>query len=145
MESTYKKKSMKGRLIVYVSIFVALLVGLYVLNELKPGFPDITPKQLDARLEKKESFFIYFFRPTCPHCAVTTPKLIPLAKQYNVRIEKLDGDKYGEDLDQYNIDGFPTVVFYEKGVEVERVNGELNDTSKQNYVDFLKKYAEKQS
>lgn len=137
------------KLIIYLLIIVALFAGLYVLNYFANGSSDnpygireselttstrkqlndpnyqniILPDQLKSKLANKESGFIYFFSPDCPHCVATTPLLNPVADQYNVDLLKFNLLQFNDGWNTFSIESTPTLVYYKDGVEVERIIG----------------------
>ncbi len=138
------------KLSIFFGILAVLIVTLVVLNNLKtdtvygkpsddlyPATRDILndsnynniiiPESLEKKLANKESFFVYYFSSTCPHCIHTTPLLKPVA------------DELGINLHQYNLREFPmpastsiestpTIVYYKDGVETDRIIGGLKES-----------------
>jgi thioredoxin 1 len=137
------------KLLIYLSIIVLLFASLYVLNYFANGSSDnpygmreskltsstrkqlndsnyqniILPDQLKSMLTNKESGFVYFFSPECPHCVRTTPLLNPIADQLGVDIPKFNLLQFQEGWQQYQITGTPTLVYYQDGIEVDRIEG----------------------
>lgn len=169
---SFKKPSIAKRVAIYLGIFVVLLVTLYVLNQAADkasgdnpyGLPQsqlgqptvallndpnyqqiITPKKLEERLEKKESLFVYFFAPDCNFCLATTPRLMPLAKEIGADIRQFNVKVFPNDYAKYGLEGWPTLIFFENGVEVDRTGNELSDSTESVYRDFLQKYTPKQT
>ncbi|MEX2414565.1 MAG: thioredoxin family protein [Paenibacillaceae bacterium] len=160
------------KLIIYLSIIVALFAGLYALNYFANGSSDnpyglreseltsstrkqlndpnyqniILPDQLKSMLVNKESGFIYFFSPDCPHCVATTPLLNPVAEQYNVDLPKFNLLQFNEGWNTFDIESTPTLVYYQDGVEVERIVGGMELVAgdgghpKAKFEEFFKKY-----
>lgn len=142
------------KLLIYLSIIVLLFAGLYVLNYYQNGSSDnvyglreskltpstrkqlddpnyqniILPDQLKSKLAKKESGFVYFFSPECPHCVATTPLLNPIAEQYDVDLPKFNLLQFVNGWQTYGIEFTPTVVYYKDGVEVDRIVGGMEIT-----------------
>ncbi|WP_159887136.1 thioredoxin family protein [Paenibacillus puerhi] len=83
----------------------------------------ILPDALDQKLEKKESFFLYYFASTCSHCKATTPVLMPVAQSLAVDIKQFNLEEFKNGWDRYKIDATPTLIYYKDGVEVERLIG----------------------
>jgi thioredoxin-like negative regulator of GroEL len=83
----------------------------------------ILPKELEKRLKDKEDVTVYFFASDCPHCKVTTPVLMPLAEEMDIDIVQYNLLEFPEGWDQYGISGTPTLVRYEAGQEVARIDG----------------------
>lgn len=83
----------------------------------------IIPEDLDEKLANKEDVVVYFYSPVCVYCLETTPILVPLAEELGVDVKKFNLYEFQEHKDKYNITGTPTLVYYENGEEVERVNG----------------------
>lgn len=84
----------------------------------------ILPADLDKKIAGKESFFLYYFSSTCPHCKVTTPILMPVAKDLGVDIKQFNLEEFKDAWQRYNIQSTPTLVYYKDGKEVERIIGE---------------------
>jgi thioredoxin 1 len=160
------------KLVIYLSVIVALFVGLYVLNYYANGSSDnpygmreselspstrkqltdpnyqniILPDQMKSMLADKQSGFVYFFSPECPHCIATTPLLQPIADEHNVDLKMFNLLEFRKGWQAYNIEFTPTLVYYQEGVEVDRIVGGMELASgdggspKQAFQDFFKKY-----
>lgn len=87
----------------------------------------ILPNQLDEKIKNKESFFVYFFQSTCPHCKYTTPLLNPIAKEANVKLNQFNLLVYPDGWQKYNIEATPTLVYYKDGKEVDRIVGGITE------------------
>ena len=163
------RKKRKIMPFVYVGLVVLLFVVLYVLNQsnrnalydkpvadLNPATREllkdpnyqniILPDELDRKIADKESFFVYFFSATCPFCIQTTPKLTPIIGEVGVDVKQFNLDVFDEGYGKYNIIYTPTLVFFENGVEKERIEGgivEGNDTiTEETYRSFFERYKE---
>ena len=84
----------------------------------------ILPAELDKKLADKESFFLYYFASTCPHCKATTPILSPLAKELGIEVRQYNLEEFKQGWSQYKLEFTPTLVYYKNGQEVERIVGE---------------------
>ncbi|MBM7604319.1 thiol-disulfide isomerase/thioredoxin [Metabacillus crassostreae] len=83
----------------------------------------ILPDQLETKLENKEDTIVYFFSPRCEHCVATTPVLMPIAEDVGVEINQLNLLEFEDAWNEYKITGTPTLVHYQDGKEVDRVEG----------------------
>ncbi|GAB6926391.1 hypothetical protein JCM10914A_03740 [Paenibacillus sp. JCM 10914] len=86
----------------------------------------ILPDQLKAKVDNKESFYVYFFASDCPHCMATTPQLMPLADDAGVTLHQYNLREFQEGWRDYNIEFTPTLVYFENGVEQERIVGGIS-------------------
>jgi thiol-disulfide isomerase/thioredoxin len=66
---------------------------------------------------------VIFGSPTCPSCKKITNVVVPLLEQVYTDIEFmfLDADKFVGCGDYYNIEYYPTLVYFENGVEKKRI------------------------
>lgn len=166
-----RKKKNYTTLYAFGGIFVLLVAALAVLNlqgdksdlyggkkvsSLNPATQEllsdpnyqsiILPDQLKDKVDNKENFFVYFFASDCPHCRVTTPELMPLADDAGVTMHQYNLREYQEGWRDYNIEFTPTLVYFENGVEKERLVGGLapegtdQGYSLDDFKEFLDKY-----
>lgn len=111
----------------------------YGKTELKPETIDqlkdpnyqniITPDQLEKKLSKKGDVTVYFYSPVCSHCQKTTPILMPLAKKLGVTIYQFNLYEFESGWDQYKIDNTPTLIHYKDGKETDRIVGEAEKST----------------
>lgn len=87
----------------------------------------ITPDQLEGKLENKEDLIVYFYSPTCVYCQNTTPVLVPLAEELGVDVKKLNLLEFEAEWDKYRIEGTPTLVYFENGEEAARISGQQQE------------------
>lgn len=171
-----KKKPIYLRVGLYFAVFALLLALLYVVNQYSNqagsdnvyGIPSsrlsadtiallndpnyqniILPGDLDQKLSNKESFFVYYFSSTCPYCRETTPKLNPIIEDAGVSVDQFNLDVYKDGFQKYNIVYTPTLIYYENGVESERIEGGLVANSDvitdQTFIEFFERHKEKAS
>lgn len=151
-------KSKNKKLVPVISFFavLAILIGLLIglnsgtKNELygksvssmnpatreildDPNYQNIIlPAAMKSKIDNKESFFVYFFASDCPHCRATTPELMPLAKEAGIDLPQYNLREFEEGWNQYKIEYTPTLVYYENGVEKERMVGGLQEAAGDN-------------
>ncbi|HLR63458.1 MAG TPA: thioredoxin family protein [Lentibacillus sp.] len=95
----------------------------------------ITPDDLDEKLDNQEDLTVYFYSPTCGYCQKTTPELVPLAEDLDVDVKKLNLLEFDDKWNTYGIEGTPTLVRYENGKEVGRISGQQNQQGLQAFFD----------
>ena len=88
----------------------------------------LTPSTLDEALKKYKNLVIMMYAPWCPHCEELLPELEKAAKSkrindMNLTFAKIDVYHYTLISKKYNIDGFPTVIFFVNGEQKEIFNG----------------------
>jgi thioredoxin-like negative regulator of GroEL len=138
------------KIIVFSTIILALFIGMAVMtnvqNKAKIGGQNpyqkddlqqatidllddanyqkiILPEELEQKLKNQEDVTVYFFASNCSHCKVTTPILMPLAEEMGVDIVQYNLLEYAQGWNQYGIEGTPTLVRYEDGKEIARIDG----------------------
>jgi thioredoxin 1 len=137
------------KLLIFAGIFIVIFGGLafvtnyqqnekaegnpYGKDKLNPATVDqledpnyqniILPEEVDEKMDKKEDFVVYYFSPTCEHCKRTTPELMPAAEEAGVEIGQFNLLEFEDGWQQYGIEATPTLVRYQNGKEVDRVEG----------------------
>ncbi|TLS54229.1 thioredoxin family protein [Paenibacillus antri] len=160
-----KQKNVSRKLILYFTVFAVLIVALVVVNQqankassdnvygiptsqLSPQTVDllddpnyqniILPDELDRKIADKESFFLYYFSSTCPYCMQTTPLLNPIIEDAGVNVPQFNLDVYNDGFGKYNIVYTPTLIYYENGVEKERIEGGFGaENNEAKFADFF--------
>jgi thioredoxin-like negative regulator of GroEL len=87
----------------------------------------ILPEELNKKLENQENVTVYFYSPTCPHCVATSPVIVPMADEIGLDLPLFNLLEFENGWDDYNITSTPTVIRFENGKEVERVEGKVSD------------------
>lgn len=100
-----------------------------------PGITELTPKDFDAtdtwRLINHKCSIVLFYAPWCPHCANMKDMWKALGKLVGFfDVCALDCEKYRQHSELIKndaegiIEGFPSIVFYRKGLPVGKLQGE---------------------
>ncbi|MCW3792354.1 thioredoxin family protein [Paenibacillus sp. LS1] len=106
----------------------------------------IVPADLKAKIDNKDSFFVYFFASDCSHCRATTPQLMPLVDSEGIELPQFNLREFEAGWTDYNIEFTPTLVYYEAGVEKDRMVGGLQENGSDqgytldDYKQFFQKY-----
>jgi len=83
----------------------------------------ILPEDLNKELEAEKDMTVYFYSPECEFCKITTPVIVPIVEDINIDMKKLNLLEFNNEFNTYAIEGTPTLVHYENGEEVARING----------------------
>lgn len=153
-----KSKKSNTAIIAFIAAFVILIGALVTMNVINNnninevyGLPQsklnaatleilddpnyqniILPEELNSKIENKEDFFVYFFASDCPHCRATTPKLMPIADDLGVDLPQFNLREFDSGWRDYNIEYTPTLVYFEDGVEKERLVGGIQEEGANN-------------
>ena len=100
----------------------------------------ITSKDLDRKINSNEKVFAYFFSPECVHCQNYTPTMMSIAKDNGLHIDQLNLLEYKEDFNTYNIEGTPTLVFFDNGKEIDRMVGDVGKEETEKFFTTYKAY-----
>ena len=89
-------------------------------------------EQLDETLT-----MVDVWAPWCGPCKTLTPIIEKVSEDTNVKLLKVNADESGDLASSFGVRGIPTVIFFKKGEEVERIVG-LNQASA--YTKIIEKY-----
>jgi thiol-disulfide isomerase/thioredoxin len=87
----------------------------------------ILPEELDETIENGEEATVYFYSSTCPYCKEATPRLVPLTEELGVDLVQFNLLEFDDGWNEYNIESTPTIVHYNNGEEVERIEGSASN------------------
>ena len=74
-----------------------------------------------------EDKIIELYATWCTPCKDIAPRIEKIAKDLNIKLEKIDVDKNPKLADSFRIEGIPTLILMKDGVEVGRVLGSISD------------------
>ena len=66
----------------------------------------MTIKEFENLLNEKGNFYLYFYSPTCDACKAIKPQL----KSINESIHPIEGDKFDDIVDAFEIEYYPALV-----------------------------------
>ncbi|HWQ43661.1 MAG TPA: thioredoxin family protein [Desulfosporosinus sp.] len=125
-------------LILIVGICLSIVIYLWQSRIFNSGqIPDITPNQLQQRIENGENFYVYFYSPTCEECIESEPKLLQAVKELMIRnIVKVDVQKFDYLLKDLQIPGTPSIYVYNNHVLIKGITGGFKTVDE--YKNFFK-------
>lgn len=84
---------------------------------------DFAEKVLDA----DQMVVVSFTSSQSPACQIQEPEFDAVSKDFQGRVlfAKLDVDKNGDAVLQWNVEGIPTILFFNNGTEIHRIKGIL--------------------
>jgi thioredoxin 1 len=85
-------------------------------------------EQLDETLT-----MVDVWAPWCGPCKTLTPIIEKVSEDTNVKLLKVNADESGDLAASFGVRGIPTVIFFKKGKEVDRIVG-LNQASAYNTI-----------
>ncbi len=80
-------------------------------------------EELDTILESKDHLFILFYAPWCPFSRQFLEVFERCSKDTSTQCYRMMVDELPDLCDQYQIEVFPTVLFFEKGKVSKRLDG----------------------
>ncbi|MFY0545993.1 thioredoxin family protein [Brevibacillus sp. H7] len=87
----------------------------------------ILADELAAKINNNESFYVYFYSPTCKHCKAATPVIVDVAKKQQINVMKHNLLEFESSWGTYHIDKTPTLVFFKNGKESHRLIGAVSE------------------
>ncbi|MGC7871148.1 thioredoxin family protein [Desulfosporosinus sp. SYSU MS00001] len=118
---------MKKVFLIIFMVGILLSVGIYSWQSQmfqKDQMTEISPDQLQQKIDKGDNFYVYFYSPTCEQCIKTEPYLKEAVKKLTVKnIVKVDVQKYDALRKQYQIQGTPTIYVYNNHKLVKGITG----------------------
>lgn len=120
-------------LIILSIIVIALVIVAISFSDKESDYIKETNIQNIIKMQEKDKTFILYIKQTnCEHCKVFTPRFLSVLKKHNLKayalnltdLSEKDKKKYDN---MFEIEGTPTVLFYNEGEENKliRIEGEV--------------------
>ena len=149
MEKKEKSKSIIGIVVTLISILAiaGLIYAGITLNKKNEkedkSLISITYKELEEKLNNKESFILVISRTDCSHCATFKPKFKSILTDNNIVAYEIATDTLSKKDDKnfkkiFTIQGTPTTVFITKGEETTVSNRLIGDLPSNKIIERLK-------
>lgn len=145
--------NMKKKILIFLGIalsigaIIAIIYAAITLNkqqEIESSFLiELSFKELEEKINNKESFVLVYTQTTCAHCHEFKPILKKtLAKQnfygYEIVLDKLEKSEKAKLNDIANVSGTPTMVFIKDGQEINSSSRLVGMRSEEEIVNKLK-------
>lgn len=118
-------------LIAFIAVIIALVVVAIVFSQDEGKYiHDISLNEVVNKIEDKKSFILYIKQTDCEHCKAFTPNFISVLSQNNIKAYSLNISNLSEDenttySELFDVEGTPTVLFFNDGNEsLIRIEGE---------------------
>ncbi|MBL0386495.1 thioredoxin family protein [Tumebacillus sp. ITR2] len=85
---------------------------------------EVTLQQLATKVSAKDDFYAYYYQPSCEHCKIVSPFLVPLADKMGKPMFPVNIEGQHDAWTQYAIKGTPTLIHFKDGKEVSRIDGQ---------------------
>ncbi|WP_256869916.1 co-chaperone YbbN [Bacillus sp. CDB3] len=94
--------------------------------------------QLQQQLQNQITQFVYFYQAKCSHCETAASILNPLTREMNIEMKNLNLQTESKSVwEEFHIIGTPTLVYFQKGKEIDRIEGAHK---KSDYQQWFQKY-----
>ncbi|WP_416809103.1 thioredoxin family protein [Bacillus thuringiensis] len=89
---------------------------------------DISKEELKEKIQSHEEFIAYYYQPTCHFCKKAAPDINRMSKKHDRTIYRIDisTPENQSAFQEFDIPGTPVVVAYNRGEEVERLEGAVS-------------------
>ncbi|MGE7975731.1 thioredoxin family protein [Bacillus cereus] len=89
---------------------------------------DISKEELKQKIQSHEEFIAYYYQPTCHYCKQVAPDINSMSKKHDRTIYRIDISKPENQsaFQEFDIPGTPVVVAYNRGEEIERLEGAVS-------------------
>ena len=141
-----KKNFVIGFLVIICFCILSLVViSLFDNGNSHGELVKVSYNDIVSKVDNNEDFILVVSQSTCSHCATYKPKLIEIAKEYNIDIFYIDYNDENSDtqvkfLKEFNLSGAtPTTLFIKDGKEASLLNRLEGDLSSTKVVEKFKK------
>ena len=89
---------------------------------------DISKEELKQKIQSHEEFIAYYYQPTCHYCKKAAPDIKRKKKKHDRTIYRIDisTPENQSAFQEFDIPGTPVVVAYNRGEEIERLEGAVS-------------------
>ncbi|MDQ7094273.1 thioredoxin family protein [Desulfosporosinus sp. PR] len=115
---------------IFIGIFIVGILlsgGIYLWQSQmfhSNQMPNLTPDQLQQKIDRGENFYVYFYSPICEQCIKSEPKLIQAVQELMIKnIVKVDIQKYDYLRKEFQIQGTPTIFVYNNHKLIKGITG----------------------
>lgn len=98
----------------------------------------ILPDALQEKIKTGDTVYAYLFSPQCKYCVNFTPKLMPIADEYNLHIDQLNMLEFDSAWETYQVESIPTLLVFKDGKEVSRLIGDNTEDQVRQFFDSVK-------
>lgn len=94
-------------------------------KDIKENVPHVTIKNFDEEVLKSDKLVLVDFYATwCSPCKKLSPVILKLYEtEIDLKVVKIDAPSQKELREQYNVEAYPTMIFFKNGKEVKRILG----------------------
>ena len=112
----------------YLLIVLSIIIKIICIDKFPVENSTIilTDSSIEKAIEQYENIIIYFYAPWCGHCRVFEPeyqKASPILQKDNIYLAKIDSSNNNLSTQKYKVNGFPTIIFFKKGIPYEFEGG----------------------
>ncbi len=125
-------KKYKWLIILSIIVITLVVVALAFSDKESDYIKEISIKDVTKMQEKDKTFILYIKQTDCEHCKVFTPRFISVLKKHNLKsyvlnLTNLSEKSKKEYYKMFDVEGTPTVLFYDEGEinKLIRIEGEV--------------------
>ena len=115
----------------YLGLLFVLCFFLIGCSKSSDYLNNITYKQFNKKIDNKDSFILEIVQTGCSNCTKFTPKFKSVLESnkvtaYSLNLTDMSEKDATEFLEEYQVDGTPTVIFFKEGKEtstMDRLSG----------------------
>lgn len=138
---------MKNKKVIIIIIALIAIIGLGVFTCIKfseKNLIQLNRKELQEKIEAKDSFILVVSREGCSHCKEYLPIFEEILKDHDIKAYMVDLATLSTKDRSYlatiaNVSGTPTTLFIEKGEEKSVMNRIVGSSNRKNIENILKK------
>lgn len=116
------------KIVVGLGIIFIVVIGMVAFTKLSQTdevqYTDTNVTQINSMIKSKKTFIVYFYQKGCPSCEQVKPIINHYIITTHQKIFAIDINKDSQKssiLQQFEIQGTPTVLFLNRGVENNRL------------------------
>ena len=129
----------------FFTLFIILVICLLGCekSENKSYLESIDYVTFNQKLENKDSFILEVVQTGCHNCTSFTPKFTEVLEEYKIKaysmnITNMSAEDNKTFLNDYDVDGTPTLMFFEQGIETSTMRRLEGDKDKDIIISKLK-------
>lgn len=121
------KKILIWTLIISINIIALYIMWNHYNSQDSLYSQQITQNELEKNINSMDEYYIYYFQPNCKDCKKISPYLIPLGEKQEEGFATINLVKYKQAWEKFEITKTPTIIYYNKGEEIKRLEGAYSE------------------